>query len=62
MSGMVICIHSNYAVAASVLHLPDAFQSDVDSRCPTQSAPTLKETHISTQNLPDKLLNAQPDG
>lgn len=42
----------NYAVAAPVLHLPDAFQSGVSSRYPSQSAPILKETHISTQKSP----------
>lgn len=56
MLGMIILltiyIYSNYVVAAPVLHLPDAFQSGVDSRNLSQSVPTLKETHTSTQKSP----------
>ncbi|WP_123809944.1 hypothetical protein [Pantoea vagans] len=56
MLGMIILlsiyIYSNYVVAAPVLHLPDAFQSGVDSRNPSQTVPTLKETHTSTQKSP----------
>lgn len=53
MLGMIILlfiyIYSNYVVAAPVLHLPDAFQSGVDSPNPSLSVSTLKETHTSTQ-------------
>ncbi|MGJ0482734.1 hypothetical protein [Pantoea agglomerans] len=56
MLGMIILltiyIYSNYVVAAPVLHLPDAFQSGVDSRNPSQAVPTLKETHPGTQKSP----------
>ena len=40
-------IYSNYVVAAPVLHLPDGFQSVVDSRNLSQSAPTLNSSHES---------------
>lgn len=56
MLGMIILlsiyIYSNYVVAAPVLHLPDAFQSGVDSHNPSQVVPILKETHPGTQKFP----------
>lgn len=44
-----VYIYSNYVVAAPVLHLPDAFQSGVDSRNLSQSLPALSSSHESQQ-------------
>ncbi|QIA55050.1 hypothetical protein GW574_22195 (plasmid) [Pantoea agglomerans] len=53
MLGMIILpsvyIYSNYVVAAPVLHLPDTFQSGVDSHNLSQSVPALNSSHESQQ-------------